>query len=1104
MRVVPFGGVREGRASGTVTVLFTDLVGSTELMSRLGAEAFDRLRQAHFAALRQAIDRHGGEEVKNTGDGLMVVFGSVADAIRAAVAMQQATDRQARSGPAPVGIRIGLSVGDVTFEDGDVFGPPVVEAARLVAVADPGKILTTGIARALAGGRTDIEFVDLGLVDLKGLSDRLPVCEVLWQPTGPSIPMPALRTDIGRVFVGRDGEVERLRQLWKEAVAGELRVALLAGEPGVGKTRLSAEVAAAAHSEGGLVLAGRCDEDLGVPYQPFVEALHHFVDHTPPDDLLGGLGRYGGELVRLVPDLAGRVPELQAPLRSDPETERYRLFDAVAAWLAAASADQPLLVVLDDLQWAAKPTLLLLRHVVRSPDATRLLVLGTYRDTELGHDHPLVELLADLRRQTGVERLSLSGWDQAAVATFMSQVAGHEMDDEGLALARAIHTETEGNPFFVRELLRHLTETGAIEQRDGRWGASLPIEEVGIPEGVREVVGRRLARLSGEANRALRVAAVVGTEFELPVVQAAGNLDEEDLLSALDQATEARLVMEAHGPRYRFAHALVRDTLYSELSAPRRVAAHRKVAEAIEALHAGALDDHLPALAHHWARASAPAAETSKAVDYATRAGDRALAQLAHDEAAAYYGQALELLGVAPGPPDEARRLELLISLGEAQRRAGDRVYGATLLAAAHLAQQQGDAEALVRAALANSRGTPGMVGTVDADRVTVLQAALDAIGKDDSHARARLLATLGLELVWGADLDRRTRYSDEALAIARRLGDPAPLAHVLICRFYTTAAPGTVSARLADTAELLSVSERLEDPATRCRAYHLRARVAGEVADLEEAHRCIAAYERLAGELGQPILNWIGLWYRTGPVLASGEIPEAERLAGRILEAGQRIGQDASPYWAIHLFDVRRDQGRLAEFEADFTVVARDFPGLTFLRAYLALLLCEIDEDARARPIFEEFAADFGALPLNVAWARAMAALAEVCAHLGDITRAAELSTMLAPYADQLAAVAGTLGGSLAHYLGMLAGTRSRFDEAEAYFASAAGTHDRMKAPAWLARTRLEWARMLLTRRQPGDIDRARDLLGQALETARELGLGNVERRAVELLQGG
>ena len=206
----------ERRASTTATVLFTDLVASTELMARLGDAAFDDLRRAHFAGLREVFAAHGGEEIKNTGDGVMVVFGSVADAIRGAVAMQHATDRHARSGSCPLAIRIGLSVGDVTFEDGDVFGGPVVEAARLVATADPGKILTTGIARALAGGRTEAEFVDLGPMEFKGLPDPVPVCEVFWQPVEASVPIPALLTDVGRVFVGRGGEVERLERLWKE------------------------------------------------------------------------------------------------------------------------------------------------------------------------------------------------------------------------------------------------------------------------------------------------------------------------------------------------------------------------------------------------------------------------------------------------------------------------------------------------------------------------------------------------------------------------------------------------------------------------------------------------------------------------------------------------------------------------------------------------------------------------------------------------------------------------------------------------------------------------------------------------------------------------
>ena len=1094
--------MRSGRTSGTATVLFTDLVGSTELMARLGDTAFDELRGEHFARLRKAMTACGGEEVKNTGDGLLVTFASVVDALAAAVAAQQATDRHARSAQAPVAIRVGLALGEVAVEDGDVFGTPVVEGARLVAAARPGQILATTVLRIVAGSRAGVEFTDLGTLELKGLPGPVPVCEVAWEPlAGATLPLPPLLGGAGRIFVGRDDALECLSQLWKEATAGERRVALLAGEPGIGKTRLAIELAEAAYSDGALVLAGRCDEDLGVPFQPFVEALRHYVAHA----FEPRLGRHGGELVRLLPDLAETVPGLAEPLRSDPETERYRLFDAVAAWLTEVSAETPVLLVLDDVHWAAKPTLLLLRHVLRFAEPLRLLVVVTYRDSEVGRGHPLSEMLADLRRIEGVERFPLLGLDQAAVAAFIESAAGHPLADEDEALPRAVWTETEGNPFFVAEVLRHLSESGGVEYRDRRWIMTAPVEELGIPEGVRDVVGRRLSRLSEAANQALGVASTVGLEFDPAVVRAAGDLSQEALFSSLEEAVTARLLSEVPGAgaRYRFAHALVRATLYDEITAARRLALHQRVAEAIETIHEGALDDHLPALAHHWARASAPAAQTDRAVDYATRAGDRALAQLAHDEAATYYRQAIELIDAAEGQALHERRLELLIALGEAERRAGDPAYRATLLAAAHLAQQQGDAEALARAALANTRGTlMSAVGTVDADRVAVVQAALEALGEDDSHARARLLATLGLELVWGAGLDERTGYSDEALGIARRLGEPATLAHVLVCRFYTVTEPGTVSGRLADTAELLSVSERLGDPVTCCRAYHLRARVAGEVADLEEANRCIAAYEHLAEELGQPLLGWIGLWYRTGLVLVSGEIPEAERLAGRILEAGQRMGQpDTSVYWAVHLFDVRRDQGRLAEFEADLAVIARDFPGLTFLRAYLALLFCEVDEDARARPIFEEFAADFSAIAVDVAWTRTMAALAEVCTHLGDTARAAELSTMLDPYADQFAAAAGAFGGSLSHHLGMLAGTLSRFDEAEAYFAAAAGTHDRIQAPAWLARTRLEWGRMLLARRQPGGVERARDLLGQALATARELGLATVERRAVALL---
>ena len=799
----------QGGAAGrfTAIVLFTDLVGSTELRSRLGEEAAEDLRHKHDALVAGAIEANRGHVVKNLGDGIMATFTAASEAVGAAVAIQQAIGRHNRSRAVALDVRIGISAGDVVFEGGDCFGTPVIEAARLCGAASGGQILASEMVRWLARSGEGT-FTPVGNLELKGLPDPIAAVQIDWEllPESP-VPLPPFLTDIGRIFVGRDEQLDGLGQLWKEATAGPLRLALLAGEPGVGKTRLAAELAGRVHGDGAMVLAGRCDEDLGVPYQPFVEALRHFVDHAPP--VSGRLGRYGGELARLVPELSERVPGLPAPLRSDPETERYRLFDAVAAWLAVASAEEPLLLVLDDLQWAAKPTMMLLRHVVHAGGG-RVLVLGTYRDTELTHDHPLVELVADLRRQGRVERLSLSGLDDVGVRAFVEQAAGTALDHDGLALARAIYEETEGNPFFVREVLRHLAETGGFERRQGAWTTRLPADQLAIPEGVRDVVGRRLSRLSDDTNQTLRIAAVVGAEFELGVVGAAADLGEEALLAAVEGAAAARLVTEVSATRFRFAHALVRATLYESLTSARQVTLHRKVAEAIETIHQGALDDHVSALAYHWAKASAPVTDPTKAVDYARRAGDRALAQLAHDEAAAYYRSALDLLDAAAGPGDGVGRLELLVLLGEAQARAGDPGARETLLEAARMARDRGDADALARAVLANTRGGLSVGGRlgVDAERVETLEAALSTLPTGDSPNRARLLAALGQEMLFAGDRERRVRLSQEATDMARRLGDPATLAHVLLERFFTILAPSTLYERLNDSAELLALAE--------------------------------------------------------------------------------------------------------------------------------------------------------------------------------------------------------------------------------------------------------------------------------------------------------
>ncbi len=1117
----PAAGRPEGPVpEGVVTFLFTDLVGSTELLDRLGEDAFDDLRRAHFTALRRAVSETGGREVKSLGDGLMVAFASPVAALKCAVTVQRDSEEHNQAHPdRTLRVRVGLHAGEPTQEEGDFFGTAVVVAKRLCDRAEGGQILAGELVAALVGSRGGYRFASLGPLPLKGLAAPVPAVAVGWKATGgtdtgvdippeaPSrvLPVPALLTGIGRIFVGRDAELDRLRMAWKEALAGGRRLVLVAGEPGVGKTRLAAALAGEAHAEGATVLAGRCDEDLGVPYQPFVEALRHMADHTPDAHLAGRLGRFGEELVRLVPELAQRAPGLPPPLRADPETERYRLFDAVAAWLAEVSESAPVLLVLDDLQWAAKPTLLLLRHVVRAAEPVRLLIVGTYRDTELSRAHPLTELLADLRRDAGAERIPLSGLDSAAVAAYLEKAAGHDLSDDDLALARAIHAETEGNPFFVGEVVRHLTESGAVVRRDGRWVTEAPIEDLGIPEGVREVVGRRLSRLSEEANGVLTVAAVVGQEFELSVVQTAGGLHEETVAAALDEAITARLVTPDVALRYRFAHALVRATLYDELTPARRVILHRKAAEAIETVHAARLEDHLPSLAHHYARATAPVATAEKAVAYARRAGDQALAQLAHDEAVTYYRQALELLDTSEGPLEEGERVELMIALGEAERRAGSAGHRETLLRAARLAEARADADALARAALANTPGSkPAAFGATDHERVEALEAAVQAVGEEDAPARARLLAILALELFHDRNRPRRLALSDEALAIARRLDDPAILSHVLVARPFAIGGPDTLAERLANTAELLDVAERLGDPVTAHRAWWLRFRMAVEVGDPEEADRCLEAQERLIADLRQPVFTWMTTLQRIARAFRRGELDDADRLALAAFAQGQAAGQaDAPLYFAIHLFQLRYEQGRPDEAEETLTKIMDSASELPAVRAMLALAYSELGRLDDARALFEGLAgSDFAQLQVEASWVVTLCYSAAVCAALRDADRAASLHRLLAPYPDHVAVFAVGLGiGSVAHHLGLLATTMGDYEEAEARYAGAEAIHTRIGAPTWLARTRLEWAVMLLTRRRLGDVDRARNLLGAALESAREFGLGNVERRAMALL---
>ena len=1092
---------------GTWTIVFTDLVGSTEQRTRLGDDMADDLRREHDAIIANAIASHDGEIVKGTGDGVMAAFAGAAEALACTVVIQQGMDRRNRRNASaePLTVRIGISLGDARLDGGDLYGTSVVEAARLCDLAGSGGILCTDVVKVVAGSRAVQDFESVGALELKGIPDPVPTSRVGWTPVDtadatpdqPPLP-PGLDPGTRFAFVGRDEPLELIVNLWKRAMEGERGVVLLAGEPGIGKTRLATELAKRAHEQGATVLFGRCDDELGVPYQPFVEAITWDTDHAAPELLGERLGRYGGELTRLVPDLPERAPGLPAPLQSDPETEQYRLFEAVTGWIAAASRDAPMLLVLDDLHWAAKPTLLLLRHVVSSGEPMRLLVVGTYRDTDLDRMHPLSEALADLRRREDVSRVSLTGLDAGGVVDFLERTAGHELDDNGRALAAAIHAETEGNPLFVGEVIRHLAETGRVYERDGRWTTDDP-SAVGIPEGVREVIGRRLSRLSEEANETLTLAAVIGRGFELDVLVGIGDADEDAVLERLEGALEARLVREVGVGRYQFSHALVRSALYDEVRPTRLARLHRRIGETIEALHAKHLDRHLGELAHHFSRGVT--GDPTQALEYCRRAGEHALNQRAPDQAVDYFEQARELLD-DNDVEDERLRVELLLGLGIARCRAGVAGYREVLLEAGALAEQAGDTELLVRAALANNRGFFSSVGDVDAERVQMLRTALDALGEADSLERARLLANLSGEIVFSEPLDARRAINDEAVAIARRLDDPATLAHVLVTRSVALWEPSTLQERLEITRENIDVTDGLQDPYVQFFACWYRHAACTEAGDGEELAVLAPRLERLAEESGQSTPRWMELFTRSGRHVAAGDHAIGEELMAEQLEVGERAGEpEAVFFYGVLLFAIRRHQGRLAEI-VDLARIAVAESALTGIDVMLGITLLASGEAPEARELFDRIAVDdFADIPHDQNLNSLMWAFAMMAHGLDDRARASRLFEMLEPYGDELVYNGLVSWGSVAGAIGLLAVTLGDLDLAIANFERGAELEARVGHHANAAHTQLWWAEALRSRNGAGDAQRARELLERVATAAATLGLTPVSERSAMLL---
>ena len=567
---------------------------------------------------------------------------------------------------------------------------------------------------------------------------------------------------------------------------------LLSGDPGIGKTRLAAELAREAHAAGATVLYGRNDAESLVPYQPFVTAVQHFMAHRDTLDFPPELAPELSELARLVPALRRHLPELREPAAEDGETRRYRLFEAVTRVLARVAADAPTVLILDDLHWADTSTALLLSHLLQDVEPTRLLVLGTIRASGEHRAEELTALLTRLYRDPGFERVALAGLDDAETGEL---VAATDRDASGSFILR-LHEGTDGNPFFIKETLRSLADEP--ELRDDT------LRRVPVPEGVKELIGTRLARLTDTTTAVLTAASVVGREFRLEVLETLLDEPVERIITALEAADEAGLVREVadDADRFAFTHALVRETLYERQSASRRVRMHYRIAQALDQLKLATPAE----LAYHYVE-SRHLDREGKAVDYSEQAAVAASEGLADFEAKTHYAAALERL-----QDDEPRRARLLIGLGTAAAHLYDPDANDAFMLAAEIATREHLTDVLAEAALGRF-GNYAHAGAVDYEAIELLERALAALGDEESPLTARLLTRLANALHFAGQPQRVDQLTERALELARRGDDPLALLNALESRHTALLLAAEAPERLAIANEFSEIAERIDEP---------------------------------------------------------------------------------------------------------------------------------------------------------------------------------------------------------------------------------------------------------------------------------------------------
>jgi len=871
-----------------------------------------------------------------------------------------------------------------------------------------------------------------------------------------------------RVFVGREAELRQLQSAFDAATSGQGSLTMVVGEPGIGKTALCEQLATYVSLRNGRALVGHCYEEgsLSLPYLAFVEALRAYAQTCDVSRLREELGSGAPDVARIVSEIRERL-RIEPRPKGDPEEERYRLLQAVSDFLGSAAVAKPLLIVLEDLHSADRGTLDMLEHVARNLADKRLLLVGTYRDIEVDRTHPLSAALAELRRLPHFGRVLLRGLNADEVRRMLSSITGQ---DAPWGLAEAVHRQTEGNPLFVQEVVRYLAEEGIIERTGGRWRAKsdTPVE-MRIPDGLRDVIGKRLSGLSQSCNKVLSVAAVIGRDFQMDVLQKVAGMSDDELFGALEEARKAAVIEERTGAgakvNYRFAHAFFCQTLYEETIAPRRIRLHQQVARALEEIYNNRLEVHASELAEHFSYSS-DRADLEKAVSYGEMAARRATDVYSYGEAARLLEQALKVQEVL-GPEEKLKRCDLFLALGWARfynhdyRHIMDNEAPAALALAEGIGDIQRACQACLLATFAISGTGMGLgFGTDEAMRWVE---AFDRYASPNTIERAWANQALGGIKIAAHDVAGAWPLFRESTLLARKLGDASALAncggdYLWFCP--PTAEYVEEGRKIAgemrgvwDRADPFSMEYGMESVGS----FFLRL---GERTQGEAIHREVMESARLAR---MPAFQYFSRALHACYHIMDGQLEEAAKCYDDVLRLGAEMGAPLAAAICASFFGPRLSGylgwGREELRRLDEWAQAAAVSVPPELRAYYLLcggereeivtILGEAGDHYTAHP--ERTRHEFGALLL----------LLET-AVLAKHTRAAE--TLLNVLVGAMYKTTGLENPTcVARHLGGTAALLGRYEEARKHYQEAIKVSSEMRFRPELALTRLQLAELLL-----------------------------------------